>query len=76
MIRHGSACTTVAPMAHWPTTQCMPIPELNRPQRILARKANAARGLTPHEATLIRPIIALPARQRLPAKTIPKPLYP
>jgi hypothetical protein len=76
MNRHGSACMTVAPKAHWPMTQRVPIPELNRPQRILAPKANAARGLTPHEITLIRPIIPLPARQRLPARTIPKPIYP
>jgi len=76
MNQHGSACMTVAPKTHWPMTQRVPIPEFNGPQRILARKANAARRLKPHEITLIRPIIPLRERQRLPARTIPKPIYP
>lgn len=76
MIRHGSACTTVTLMAHWPMTQRVPIPELNKAQCMLACNANPARGLTLHEITLIRPAAALPQRQRLPSRTIPKPLYP
>ena len=76
MIRHGSACTTVTLMAHWPMTQRVPIPELNKAQCMLACNANPAPGLTLHEITLIRPAAALPQRQRLPSRTIPKPLYP
>jgi hypothetical protein len=63
-------------MASWPITPCMPIPELNRAQGTLASKTNAARGLTQYKVALIRPEPAHPDRQRLPAKTIPKPLYP
>ena len=76
MIRHGQPCMTVTLMATWPTTQRIPIPEVSRAQHTLTRKTTAARGLLPHEITLIRPIVALPARQRLPARTIPKPIYP
>ena len=76
MIRHGSACMTVTLMASWPTTQRMPISELNRAQGTLIRKTIVARCLTPHETTLIRPIVALPARQRVPARTIPELIYP
>lgn len=66
----------VAHIVSLPMYQRMPIPELSRPQRILARKANAARGLTPRQITQIRPIAALPARQHLPARTNPKSFYP
>lgn len=76
MIRHGSPYMTVAPMAHWPMTRRMPIPELKRAQDTLIRKTTAASGLTPSEITPFRPIVALPARQRLPARTTPKPIYP
>lgn len=76
MIRHGSAYTTVAPMAFWPTTPCMPIPELSRAQGTPVGKTTTVRTLTLHKITLIRPEPTLPDRQRLPARTIPKPLYP
>ena len=76
MIRHGSACTTVAPMASWPTHQRMPIPKLSRAQGTPASKTTTVRTLTPHEVTLIRPERTLPAGQRLPARTFPQPLYP
>ena len=76
MIRHGSPYMTAAPMAHWPMPRRMPIPELKRAQDTLIRKTTAASGLTPPEITPFRPIVALPARQRLPARTIPKPIYP
>jgi hypothetical protein len=76
MTRHGSQCTTVTPMVSWPMTQRMPIPELRRAQGISANKTNATSNLTPHEITFIGPAAALPDRQRLPAKTIPKLIYP
>ncbi len=76
MIRHGPPCMTVTLMAFWPTTERIPSPELKRAQDTLIRKTTAASGLTPPEITLFRPIVALPARQRLPARTIPKPIYP
>jgi hypothetical protein len=76
MIRHGSPYMTVAPMAHWPMTRRMPISEMNRAQGTLARKTNAARSQAPHKITLIRPVAALPDRQRFPARTIPKLFYP
>ncbi|SER23369.1 hypothetical protein SAMN05518866_10735 [Sphingobium sp. YR768] len=76
MIRHGSLYMTVALMASWPTTGRMPIPELKRGQDTLIRKTTVASGLTPLEITPLRPIVAPPARQRLPARTTPKPIYP
>jgi len=76
MIRHGPPCMTVTHMASWPATQRMPIPEFKRAQGTLIRKTTTACGLTPHEITLIRPLVALQARQRVPARTIPKPIYP
>lgn len=76
MIRRGSLCTTVTLMAHWPMIYRVPVPALNTAQRILGRKANAARGLTPSKITLIQPRMATPASQRSPARTIPKPIYP
>ena len=76
MIRHGSPCMTVTPMAHWPMTQRMPIIELRRAQDTLIRKTTAPSGLTPPEITPFRPLVALPAWQRLPARTTPKPIYP
>ena len=76
MIRHGSACTTVAPIVSWPTTQHMPIPEASRAQGSPTSKTTTVRTLTPHKVTLIGPGPTLPDRHRLPARTIPKPLYP
>ena len=76
MIRHGPPCMTVTLMASWLTTRRMPILELKRAQGTLIRKTTAARGLTPHKITLIRPLVALRARQSLPARTIPKPIHP
>ena len=76
MIRHGSPCTAVAPMVSWPMTQRMPIPELRRAQGISASKTNATSNLIPHEITFIGLAAALPDRQRLPARTIPKLIYP
>jgi hypothetical protein len=76
MIRHGLPYTTVVPMVLWPMTQRMPIPELRRAQRISANKTNATSNLTPHEITFIGPAAALPDQQRLPARTIPKLIYP
>jgi hypothetical protein len=76
MIRHGSPCTTVTPMVSWPMTQRMPIPELCRAQGISANKTDATSNLTPHKITLIGPAAPLPDWQRLPARTIPKPIYP
>ena len=76
MIRHGSSCTAVLPMADWPMVQRMPIPESSRAQGISANKTNAASNLAPPEITLIGSAEVMPDRQRLPARTIPKPLYP
>ena len=76
MIRHSPSCMTVTHIASWPTTQRMLIPELKQAQGTLIRKTTTARGLTPHEITLIRPLVALQARQNAPARTIPKPIYP
>ncbi|WP_140419343.1 hypothetical protein [Sphingobium sp. Z007] len=66
----------VVPMVFWPMTLHMPIPELSWALGTPASKTDAARCLTPHEITLIGPGAALPDRQRLPARTIPKPFYP
>jgi len=76
MIRDGSSCITVTPMASWPMAQRMPVPELRRAQGTPDCKSNAIGNLTPHEITSIGPAAALPDRQRLPARTIPKPIYP
>ena len=76
MIRHGSPCTTVTPMVSWPTTQRLPLPKLRRAQATPARKTNAPSNLTPYEIQLIGPAAALLNRQRLPTRTIPKPIYP
>ncbi|WP_222426867.1 hypothetical protein, partial [Sphingobium sp. AEW010] len=76
MIRHGSLYMMVTLIASWPTTGRMPISELERAQDTLIRKTTAASGLTRPEIMPFRPIVALPARQRLPARTIPKPIYP
>lgn len=73
MIRHGSLCTTVAPMMSCPMIQRMPISESNRAQGTLASRTNAASSLTPHKITLIGPAATLPDRQRLPARTVLKP---
>ncbi|WP_278374427.1 hypothetical protein, partial [Sphingobium xenophagum] len=56
MIRHGSGCTTVTPMASWPMTQCMPIPEASPAQGTPTSKTTTVRTLTPHKVTLIRPV--------------------
>jgi hypothetical protein len=56
MIRHSPSCMTVTHMASWPTTQRMLIPELKQAQGTLIRKTTTARGLTPHEIALIRPL--------------------
>lgn len=76
MSRHGSPCTTATPTVPWPMTQRMPIPGLPQTQGISANKANAASHMTPPEISLIGSAEALLDRQRLPARTIPKPLYP
>lgn len=76
MIRHGSGCTTVTPMASWPMTQCMPIPEASPAHGALTSKTTTVRTLTPHKVTLIRPEPTLPDPPRLPVRTTPKPLYP
>ncbi len=76
MIRLGSPFTTVTPMVFWLMTQRMPITELRLAQGTPARKTNAIRNLTPLEITSIGPAAALPDRQRLPARTIPKLIYP
>jgi len=76
MIRHGSGCTTVTPMASWPMTQCMPIPEASPAQGTPTSKTTTVRTLTPHKVTLIRPEPTLPDQHRLPVRTTPKPLYP
>jgi hypothetical protein len=76
MIWHGPTCMTVTLMAHWPMIQRVPIPELRRAQGTANFITAAARGLTLHEITLIRPAAAIPQRQRLPSRTITKPLYP
>ena len=76
MIRLGSPCTTVTPMVFWLMTQRMPITELRAARGAPARKTNVARNPTPLEITSIGPAAALPDRQRLPARTIPKPIYP
>ena len=76
MIGHGSPFTTVTPMVFWPMTQRMPIPGLCRAQGTPASKTNLARNLIPHQIRLIGPTGALPDRQRLPARTIPKLIYP
>ena len=76
MIRLGSPCTTVTPMVFWLMTQRMPITELRAAQGAPARKTNATRNLTPLEINSIGPAAASPDRQRLPARTIPKLIYP
>jgi len=76
MIRHGSSYMTVTPMVSWPMTQHMPFPKLRQAQGIPATKTNAASNFTPYEIALIGPAAALLDRQRLPAGTIPKPIYP
>lgn len=76
MIRHGSPCTTVTPMVSWPTMQRMPIPELSQVQGTPASKTDLACNLIPHQITSIGPTGALPDRQRSPARTIPKLIYP
>lgn len=76
MIQRGSPYITVAPMAHWPMTRRMPVSGMNQAQVTLARKTNAARSPTPPKITLIRPVAALPDRQRFPARTIPRLFYP
>lgn len=76
MIRLGSHCTTVTPMASRPMSQRTPVTGLRRTQGALARKTNAMRSLTPLEITSIRPAAARPDQQRLPARTISKLIYP
>lgn len=76
MIRLGSPCTTVMPMAFWLMAQHMPVTELRIAQGDPARKTNATRNLTPFEITSIGPPAARPDRQRLPARTIAKLFYP
>ena len=76
MIRLGSPFTTVAPMVFWPMTQCTPITKLRLAQGTPASKTNATPNLTPLEITSIGPAAASPDRQRLPARTIPKLIYP
>jgi hypothetical protein len=76
MIRLGSSCTTVTPMVFWLMTQRKPITELRMTQGAPASKTNATRNLTPLEITSVGPAAALPDRQRLPAKNIPKLIYP
>ncbi|MBB3359870.1 hypothetical protein FHT60_003713 [Novosphingobium sp. BK486] len=72
MIGHGSPFTTVTVMVFWLMTRRIPIPELFRAQGTLASKTNVARNLIPHQIKLIGPTGALPDRQCLPARTIPK----
>jgi len=76
MIRHGSFCTTVTPMASWPMSQRTPVTELRMALGASARKTNATRNLTPLEITSIIPAAARPDQQRLPARTISKLIYP
>ena len=76
MTRLGSQCTTVTPLVSWPMTQRMPVPELRRAQGTPTSKTNATSNLTPHEVTSIGPAAALLDRQRLPARTISKLIYP
>lgn len=63
-------------IAHWPTTQRVPIPELKRVACTATFITDADRGLTLHDITLITPEGALPQREHIPARTIPQPLYP
>jgi len=76
MTRHGSSCMTVTPMVSWPVARHMPIPELRRTHGTPGSKTNATSNLTPHEITSIGTAAALLDRQRLPARTIPKLIYP
>ena len=76
MIRHGPPYTTVTPMMLWPMTPHVPFPELLWAQGAPAFKTNASSNPTPHEITSIRTAAALLDRQRLPARTIPKLIYP
>ena len=76
MIRHGPSCMTGTLIAHWPTTQRVPIPELKRVACTATFITDADRGLTLHDITLITPEGALSQREHIPARTIPQPLYP
>ena len=76
MIRLGSPCTTATPMAFWLMAQRMPITELRAKQGTPATKTNAMRSLTPLEVTSFGAAAERPDRQRLPARTIPKLIYP
>jgi hypothetical protein len=76
MTRHGSSCMTVTPMAFWPMARHIPIPELRRAQGTTGCKTNTTSNLTPHKIKSIGPAAALPDRQRLPTRTIPKLIYP
>ncbi|CAN5351476.1 hypothetical protein BH11ARM1_BH11ARM1_09640 [soil metagenome] len=51
-------------------------PELRRAQGTTGCKTNATGNLTPHQIKSIGPGAALPDRQRLPTRTIPKLIYP
>jgi len=76
MTRHGPSCMTVTPMVSWPVARHMPISELRPAQGTPGSKTNATGNLTPHEITSIGPAATPLDRQRLPARTIPKPIYP
>lgn len=76
MIRHGSFCATVTPMASWPMSQRTPVTELRMALGAPARKTNANRNLTPLEITSIGSAAACPDQQHLPTKAVPKLIYP
>ena len=76
MIRHGSACAAVTPLASWPMAQRMPFPELSPAQGAPPSKTINVFTLTPRKLTSIRPEPTLPDRQRVPARTIPQLIYP
>ena len=76
MIRHGPSCMTGTLIAHWPTTQRVPIPELERVACTATFITDADRDLTLHDITLITPAGAIPQRKHIPSRTIPQPFYP
>lgn len=76
MTRHGWPSKTITVTATWSVRQCTPIPN---PILIASKRPNETHtnnNLTVLDMAIIEPLTALPAWQRLPDRSIPKPFYP
>jgi hypothetical protein len=76
MIRHGLSNQAAAPNAPWPVGQRTHNPKSSLPPGRKAGETATNHHLTRPEITPIELATALPEQLRLPAQTIPKPIYP